>query len=165
MLIAFLLVSGCSYTPAKVASEVPHVLKNVSEDISTMETPNITLDSVLQPIKRSTAYVQPSVLAPVVSDRQDPIIGSWQYVGDSMYQCNAVFTPDKKASASCSAGPVELVQKSFIWAPERNSFHWMRNYTLMDVSDKGNYSIAYSENTGRLTSEVMPGNGYLVKVN
>ena len=35
----------------------------------------------------------------------------------------------------------------------------------MDVSDKGNYSIAYSENTGRLTSEVMPGNGYLVKVN
>lgn len=166
LLTLVLAFSGCTHTPANVAKEVPIVLKNVSNEISMMETPNVTLESALQPLKTSADYVRPIILpTPTVQERNaDPIIGNWQYTGDSGYQCNARFTSDFKASASCSVGFVPLIQKSFIWNPERNIYSWMRNYTITDISDNRDYSIAYSEHTGRLMSNVIPGNGYLVKV-
>jgi hypothetical protein len=57
--IVIVAISGCVHTPAKVAEETPHVLKNISNDLSTMETPNITLETVLQPLKTSMNYTLP----------------------------------------------------------------------------------------------------------
>jgi hypothetical protein len=163
-LTAIVICSGCIGTPADVAKETPGVLKNISMDISAMDTP--TVESVLQPLKTSADYVRP-VIAPTPTVEElhfDPIVGNWIYIGDSSYLCKAQFTPDYEAYASCSLGVVPIIQKTFAWTPEQNIYPWLRNYTITDVSDSRNYTVAYSEHTGRLTSEIMPGDGYLVKV-
>jgi hypothetical protein len=167
ILLTVVLVSGCVQSPANVAKEVPGVLKNVSDDISAMETPNITFESVLQPLKTSIDYVQPARIVPTPKPTDlsvDPIVGDWLYAQDNGYRCSAQFTPDAKASASCSSWGITLIQKSFIWNPSKSPFNWMRNYTLNDVSDNTDYAVLYSERTGRLTSDILPSNGYFVKV-
>jgi hypothetical protein len=167
LLSVMLVFSGCTQTPANVAKEVvPSTLKNVSADIAAMETPNITLDSVLKPLQTSSAYIQPSTLTSIVKDHQpeDPIVGNWRLVGDSGYDCTAAFTSDSNGQVSCSSWGVPLIFNSFIWTPESNTFSWLRNYTLTDTMNRQNYTVAYSDRTGRLTSEIIPGSGYLVKV-
>jgi hypothetical protein len=119
---------------------------------------------VMKPIQISADYIRPIVYPTPTAQQFDPVVGSWQYTGDGDYQCNARFTSDSKASASCSKWGIPLVQKSLTWNPSSSPHNWMRNYTIIDVSDKREYSVMYSEHTGRLTSEIMPGNGYLVKV-
>ncbi len=166
ILLTVVLVCGCT-TPANVAKEVPNVLKNVSAEISTMETPNITLETVLQPLRTSVDYVQPARIVPTPISLKlpgEPVIGEWTYTGDPVYQCHATFTPDSKAFASCSSGDVRYATKSFIWTQVPSSFNWMRNYTLTDILDNSNYTVLYSEHTGELTSDIMPGNGYFIKV-
>lgn len=167
ILIVIVLVAGCTQTPANVAKEVPGILSNISEDISAMETPNITLESVLHPLKTSMDYVQPARIVPTpitLKSPDDPIVGEWVYSGETGYQCRATFDSDSKASAWCSSWGITLIQKSFVWTPVPNPFNWMRNYTITDVSDRDNYTIMYSERTGRMTSDIIPGNGYLMKV-
>jgi hypothetical protein len=167
ILVLATLSGGCTQTPAGVAEETPHVLANISNDISAMETPNITLEGVLQPLKTSVDYIQPASIVPTplpIIPAEDPIVGQWTYGGDSGYQCSASFFQDSKAFASCAAGPITFAQRSFIWTPATSQYNWMRNYTLMDLSDNNNYTILYSDTTGRLTSEIIPGNGYFVKV-
>ena len=61
LLIGVSVTCGCIHTPAKVAEETPGMLKNISNDISQIETPNITFDSVLQPLKVSAEYVRPMI--------------------------------------------------------------------------------------------------------
>lgn len=61
MLAVAIITSGCIHTPAKVAEETPHVLKNISNDISRMETPNISAGIVLQPLKSTADYIKPMI--------------------------------------------------------------------------------------------------------
>ena len=167
LLVIAIVTGGCTQTPADLAEETPHILKNISNDIAAMETPNVTLEGVLQPLKTSVNYIQPASIVPTplsIKPAEDPIVGQWTYGGDSGYQCGASFISDSKAFASCSAGIIPFTQKSFIWTPVESQYNWMRNYTLMDLSDNSNYTILYSERTGRLTSGIIPGNGYFVKV-
>lgn len=167
LLVLAIVTGGCTQTPADVAEETPHILANISNEVSAMETPNITIEGVLHPLKKSVNYIQPASIVPTplsIIPAKDPIVGQWTYNGDSGYQCSASFTSESKAFASCAVGFIPFAQKSFIWTPVTSSYNWMRNYTLMDLSDNSNYTVLYSERTGRLTSEIIPGNGYFVKV-
>lgn len=168
LLICVIVTGGCIQSPAIIDKETPGVLKNISDDISAMQTPNVTIEGMLQPLKTTADYIKPPVIAstPVtMKTSDDPIVGNWIYVGDSGYRCDAQFTSDSKASASCSAWVIPIVQKLFTWIPATSSpYDWMRNYTLTEISTSNNYAIMYSEHTGRLTSDVIPGNGYFVKV-
>jgi hypothetical protein len=165
VLIAVVLVCGCT-TPATVAKEMPGVLKNVSADISAMETPNVTLENVLQPLRTSVGYVQPARVVPTpitLKSPVDPIVGNWLYAGNS-YQCHVRFYQEGHGSAVCSLSVITLADKSFKWSPAPSPYNWMRNYTLTDNSNGNGYSVMYSENTGTLTGDIIPDQGYLVKV-
>jgi flagellar basal body-associated protein FliL len=57
LIVGMIAAGGCIQTPATVAKETPGVLKNISEKISTMETPNVTAaEERLQPVKASVEY-------------------------------------------------------------------------------------------------------------
>ena len=167
VLVVAAIFGGCVQTPATVEKEVPGVLDNVSRDVLATPGPTPTLDRMLRPIETSPDYVAPPAVAvqtATVGDPVDPIVGDWQYSG-SAYQCNAEFLQNYVATAHCSAGPVTIAQRAFVWTPESSQYSWMRNYTVMDLSDKSNYTVEYSENTGELTSSIVPDDGYFVKVN
>jgi hypothetical protein len=159
--LAFLiLVSGCTSTDQPISQR---------SDFTAVSTPiaTPTMD-LMRPLETSPDYVSPPrSVTPLttVIETVDPIIGSWQYTGgNSNLQCVATFTSERKGVVSCSVGIVPIVQKSFVWQPERSSYSWMRNYTLTDTSDYRNYTIMYSQNNGQLMSDVIPDGGYLVRV-
>lgn len=165
IVLLMVAICGCDQTPAKVETEVPGVLNNVSDQIANTTVPP-QVDQMFRPLETSSDYVPPSTPIPTVASvptSRDPIVGNWRYIGTG-YDCAAAFSPDYRASATCSAGPVPIAKRSFVWAPAASSYGWMKNYTLMDTSDNSNYSIAYSGYTGELTSSVLPGSGYLIRV-
>ena len=61
LLIGVSVTCGCIHTPAKVAEETPGMLKNISNDISQIETPNITLENGWRLLETPVDYVRPMI--------------------------------------------------------------------------------------------------------
>jgi len=160
-LMISVLICGCTSTPADVSREVPGVLKNVSADASVKAGEAI---SSMKPLTTSSEYTTPVIPPTLAPATKDIIVGGWRYVGDSAYQCTASFSEDRTGNAVCSVSVIPIAQRSFTWARDTDTYGWMRNYKITDISDGSNYTVLYSEHTGQLTSEILPGNGYLVRM-
>ena len=161
-LFAAVLISGCTQTPANVASEVPGVLSNVSNGVGN------AMGDIIAP---KTTAIQPT-FAPIRSDYvapipvqttqstpapQDTIIGKWRLIGDNKpADCTAMVNTDNTGYLICTADMIQLADKDFTWYPITSTTGGVTDSYMINLSTGQDYTAQYSERNGWITSDVLP---------
>jgi hypothetical protein len=126
---------------------------------TTIPTEKITFAAI-----RSTHTASPlPAITTTVKPTLEPIVGKWQLVGNRDYICDAVFRTDNTGYVKCTAAYIPVSDDNVYWSNSRGNYSFMEAYEIQKA-DNRNYTVMYSYNTGRLTSDILPENTYLMRI-
>lgn len=148
------LIVGCGCT-GKASSN------DVAPDFG---IPTTKVTEVIQPTFAPIRHSDKTTSPTLIPTKSDPILGNWRLMGDSRYDCYAVFNPDNTGKVDCSVAFIPLANVGFKWEPVPETYNFMRGYNITRTDTNQTYSVQYSERTSNVVSDLLPAGSYLQKV-
>src|SRR5271157_4367492 len=104
---------------------------------------------------------QPTKIPETIPAGPDPIIGTW-VAQNIPYNCDVVFAQDNSGILSC--GPLGIMSFGISWQNTGYDSFGNETYQIQTTSGNTFTSTATVNNSGYMTSSILPVEGYLTKV-